>query len=124
MGGDRVRFILAGNLKLYRSRRNWSQADLAEKSNLSVVYLSDIERGNKWPYLDTLVKLAEAFEMEVFELLKPQEQDALSADTASIVTKFSEETIAIIEKSLENMRKNTLRSLTNLKNQYCERKGA
>jgi transcriptional regulator with XRE-family HTH domain len=116
MGGDRVRFILAGNLKLYRGRRSWSQAELAEKSGLSVVYLSDIERGNKWPYLDTLVKLADALEMEVFELLKPQ--DALSADTASIVTKFSEETTAIIEKSLENMRKNTLQSLTNLRNQY------
>jgi hypothetical protein len=73
-------------------------------------------------YLDTLVKLAEALEMEVFELLKPQ--DALSADTASIVTKFSEETTAIIEKSLENIRKNTLQSLTNLKDQYCERRGA
>jgi transcriptional regulator with XRE-family HTH domain len=116
MEGDRVRSILAGNLKLYRSRRNWSQADLAEKSDISVVYLSDIERGNKWPYLDTLVKLAGAFEMEVFELLKPQ--DDLSADTASIVAKFSEETAAIIEKSLENMRKNTLHSLMNLRDQY------
>ncbi|MDR3123780.1 MAG: helix-turn-helix domain-containing protein [Treponema sp.] len=117
MGGDRVRAILAGNLKLYRGRRNWSQADLAEKSDLSVVYLSDIERGNKWPYLDTLVKLAAAFEMEVFELLKPQ-QDALSADTASFVEKFSEETAAIIEKSLETMRKNILQSLLNLRDQY------
>jgi transcriptional regulator with XRE-family HTH domain len=116
MGGDRVRSILAGNLKLYRGRRNWSQADLAEKSGLSVVYLSDIERGNKWPYLDTLVKLADAFEMEVFELLKPQ--DALSADAASVVAKFSEETTAVIEKSLENMRKNVLQSLMNLRDRY------
>jgi transcriptional regulator with XRE-family HTH domain len=116
MGGDKVRLILGKNLKLYRSRRNWSQADLAEKSGLSVVYLSDIERGNKWPYLDTLVKLAEAFEMDVFELLKPQ--DALSGDTASLVAKFSEDMTAIIEKSLENMRKNILQSLMNLKDQY------
>jgi transcriptional regulator with XRE-family HTH domain len=116
MGGDRVRLILAGNLKLYRGRRNWSQADLAEKSGLSVVYLSDIERGNKWPYLDTLVKLAEAFEMEVFELLKPQ--DVLPADAASIVAKFYDETTAIIEKSLENMKKSTLQSLKNLRDQY------
>jgi transcriptional regulator with XRE-family HTH domain len=116
MGGDRVRSILAGNLKLFRRHRNWSQADLAEKSDLSVVYLSDIERGNKWPYLDTLVKLAEAFEIEVFELLKPQ--DALSTDAASIVAKFSEETAAIIEKSLKNMKKTMLQSLTDLRDQY------
>jgi transcriptional regulator with XRE-family HTH domain len=116
MRGDKVRCILAGNIKLYRSRRNLSQADLAEKSGLSVVYLSDIERGNKWPYLDTLVKLAKAFEIEVFELIKPQ--DVLSADAASIVAKFGEETAAIIEKSLENMKKTTLQSLMNLKDQY------
>jgi transcriptional regulator with XRE-family HTH domain len=108
--------ILGKNLKLYRKRRNWSQADLAEKSGLSVVYLSDIERGNKWPYLDTLVKLAEAFEMDVFELLKPQ--DALSDDTSSLIVKCSEEMTAIIEKSLEKTKKNTLQSLTDLREQY------
>jgi transcriptional regulator with XRE-family HTH domain len=116
MEGDKVRLILAGNIKRYRNHRNWSQADLAEKSGLSVVYLSDIERGNKWPYLDTLVKLAEAFELEIFELLKPE--DAVSPGHASILSKYSDETAAIIEKSLEKMRKETLHSLLKLRNQY------
>ncbi|MDR2482932.1 MAG: helix-turn-helix transcriptional regulator [Treponema sp.] len=116
MEGKAVRIILAGNIKLYRKRRNWSQADLAEKSGLSIVYLSDIERGNKWPYLDTLVKLAEALEIEVFELIKPQ--DALSTDTASILGQFSDETAAIVEKSLETMRKSILQSLVNLRAHY------
>ena len=116
MEGEAVRIILAGNIKRYRKRRNWSQADLAEKSGLSIVYLSDIERGNKWPYLDTLVKLAEAFEIEVFELIKPQ--DALSADTVSILAQFSDETSAIIEKSLEAMKKSVLQSLVNLRDHY------
>jgi transcriptional regulator with XRE-family HTH domain len=116
MSGNEVRLILGKNLKLYRKRRNWSQADLAEKSGLSVVYLSDIERGNKWPYRDTLVKLAEAFETDVFELLKPQ--DALSDDTALLVAKFSEEMTAIIEKSLEKAKKTTLKSLSDLREQY------
>jgi transcriptional regulator with XRE-family HTH domain len=113
MEGDKVRLILAENIKLYRSRRNWSQADLAEKSGLSIVYLSDIERCNRWPYLDTLVKLAEAFEVEIFELLKPQ--DTIPADTTSILTRYNDETTAIIEKALENMKKNLLHSLMNLK---------
>jgi transcriptional regulator with XRE-family HTH domain len=116
MGGERVRLILAENLRLYRNRRDWSQADLAEKSGLSVVYLSDIERCNKWPYLDTLVKLAEAFDIEIFELLKPQ--DIISADTTSILTRYNEETTAIIEKALDNMKKNILHSLMNLRSHF------
>ncbi|MDR2596294.1 MAG: helix-turn-helix transcriptional regulator [Treponema sp.] len=60
MDKTEVRAALAGNIKAFRGRRNWSQADLAEKSKLSIVYLSDIERGNKWSYLDTLVKIAKA----------------------------------------------------------------
>jgi transcriptional regulator with XRE-family HTH domain len=116
MGGNALRLTLAENIKLFRGRRNWSQADLAEKSGLSVVYLSDIERGNKWPYLDSLVKLAAAFEVEAYELLKPK--DAMAAGTASILAKYSEESIAIVVKMLESMKKNAAQSLTNLRDQY------
>ena len=41
MDGKGVRAVLAGNIKEFRSRRNWSQADLAEKTGLFIVYLSD-----------------------------------------------------------------------------------
>jgi transcriptional regulator with XRE-family HTH domain len=49
MGGNELRQTLAENIKLYRGRRNWSQADLSEKSRVSIVYLSDIERGISGP---------------------------------------------------------------------------
>jgi transcriptional regulator with XRE-family HTH domain len=119
MRGKELRDILAGNIKLHRGRRNWSQADLSEKSGLSIVYLSDIERGNKWPYLDTLVKLADVFEVEAFELLKPE--DRLPEDTASILMNYSEETFAILDKSLESMKKNAFQSLKKLRTQYIQR---
>jgi len=116
MGGKELRTVLAGNIKLYRGRRNWSQADLSEKAGLSIVYLSDIERGNKWPYLDTLVKIAEALEVEPFELIKPK--NTLPEDTASTLIKYSEDSIVILEKFLETMKKNASRSLVNLRTQY------
>jgi transcriptional regulator with XRE-family HTH domain len=121
MGRKELRGILATNIKLYRGRRNWSQADLSEKSGLSIVYLSDIERGNKWPYLDTLIKLAEAFEIEAFELLKPE--DILPEDTASILVKYSEETLAILDKSLESVKKSVFQSFINLRTQYLHKQG-
>jgi len=111
-----VRVTLARNIKAFRSRRNWSQADLAEKSKLSIVYLSDIERGNKWPYLDTLVKIAKAFNVEVYELLKPE--NTLSPTTGKIFTKYNEEVNSIVEKSFEIAKKFTSRSLNAMQKQY------
>jgi len=120
MDGARVRATLAGNIKAFRSRRNWSQADLAEKSGLSIVYLSDIERGNKWPYLDTLVKLAKAFKVEVYELLKPE--NALPPDAAAILVEFTEDTVAVLKKTLEMAGKQVSQSLTTMRDQYLSKK--
>jgi len=111
-----IRAALALNIKTLRSRRNWSQADLAEKSGLSIVYLSDIERGNKWPYLDTMVKLANALKIEVYELLKPENVPPPSVMT--ILDKYSEEVTAIINKTFEIAEKNSLQSLTALRAKY------
>jgi len=116
MDGKVVRAALAGNIKALRSRRNWSQADLAEKSELSIVYLSDIERGNKWPYLDTLVKLATAFNVEVYELLKPEK--TTPPNTTAILAKYNDEVAAIFEKSFEMAKKQAEQSLTALQKHY------
>jgi transcriptional regulator with XRE-family HTH domain len=119
MDSTEVRAVLAKNIKAFRGRRNWSQANLAEKSRLSIVYLSDIERGNKWPYLDTLVKIAKAFNVEVYELLKPE--TTLSPATGKIFAKYNEEINAIIEKSFETAKKFTSRSLTAMQKQYLSK---
>jgi transcriptional regulator with XRE-family HTH domain len=116
MDGTEVRAVLARNIKTFRGRRNWSQADLAEKSGLSIVYLSDIERGNKWPYLDTMVKLADTFKVEVYELLKPE--NTVPPAVATILTKYTEEAEASFTKSLETAAKQVSKSLKALRNQY------
>jgi len=116
MDGTEVRAALARNIKAFRNRRNWSQANLAEKSGLSIVYLSDIERGNKWPYLDTLVKIAGAFKVEVYELIKPEE--APPPTIAKILAEYNEEITAILEKSFEIAKKYTSQSLTAMQEQH------
>ncbi|MDR1786035.1 MAG: helix-turn-helix domain-containing protein [Spirochaetaceae bacterium] len=68
--GEELRSVLSRNIKLFREHRGWSQADLAEKAGISIPFLSDIERGNKWPYPGTLANIAKAFEVDVFELFR------------------------------------------------------
>ena len=72
MNGPEIRAVLAQNIKSFRTHRDWSQADLAEKANISIPFLSDIERGNKWPYPDTLSKLAKALKIDVYELFREE----------------------------------------------------
>jgi len=81
MDGVKIRDILANNIKTCRENRFWSQAELAEYSDISIPFLSEIERGNKWPFPDTLGKIAKALNVQIHELfwegrtLSSKEQD-------------------------------------------------
>jgi transcriptional regulator with XRE-family HTH domain len=44
------------------------KAVLAEKAGISVIFLSSIERGTKYPKAETVAKLAKVLEVEIFEL--------------------------------------------------------
>jgi len=68
MTGVDLRHILSKNIKLFRNQRSLSQIELAEKADISIPFLSNIERSNKWPHPDTLVKIAKALNVEVFML--------------------------------------------------------
>ena len=99
MGGKELRAILGKNVKLYRSRRNWSQADLAENANISINFLGDIERGKKWPHPDTLSKIAHALEIKIFELFLEENID-FDPKTQVIMNRFVKDASLTINKSI------------------------
>ncbi|GHV77553.1 hypothetical protein AGMMS49942_23740 [Spirochaetia bacterium] len=111
-----VRDTLASNLKRLRSRLSLTQEELAEKAGISVVFLSAVERANKWPYLDTLVRLAKALNAEVYELLTPEK--TLSPDTSAVLDKYTEEVAIILAKSVESFEKTASKALKNLSKHY------
>lgn len=59
----------AENAILLRNRADLSQVLAAERSGLHITQISLLERGLRLPRLDTIVKLAGAFEVEPCELL-------------------------------------------------------
>lgn len=52
-------------LRCIRQARGMSQTELAEKSDLSVSYVSLLERGKRDPVLSTITKIAEALEVSL-----------------------------------------------------------
>ena len=68
MDGQAIKNTLGKNIKILRARRGLSQADLAEKADISIPFLSNIERGIKYPQPNMLSKIANALDVDVNEL--------------------------------------------------------
>ena len=104
MNEESLRNILSQSIKRYRQRKGWSQAKLAERMDISTNYLSDIESKRGWVSAFSLVKLANALEIEVFELFKPEEETP--ADVLFTINKclddFSMSLKVSFDKSLED----------------------
>ena len=70
MDGQEIKTVLGKNIKLIRNHRNYSQALLAEKADISITFLSSIERGLKYPQPAVLAQIADRLGIEVHELFK------------------------------------------------------
>lgn len=68
-------------IRQYRIARNMKQEDLADKTNLSVTYIGMIERGEKFPRLETFVAIVNALDVT---------SDALLADVTTTGYKIKE----------------------------------
>lgn len=66
-----ARTILAENLRRLRSERHWSQEELAFEAGLHRTFIAHVERQARNISLDNLEKLARAFGIATFELLRP-----------------------------------------------------
>jgi len=65
------RRVLATQLRMVRTRRQLTQAAVAERVGIHPSYLGSIERGRRNVPLDTLCRLAWALRVEPHELLRP-----------------------------------------------------
>lgn len=63
---------LSKNIKKYRKGR-FTQETLAEAIGVSAQNINDIEGKRRWPREETLVKLADILEIEIYELFIPSE---------------------------------------------------
>jgi transcriptional regulator with XRE-family HTH domain len=108
-----LRAIFSQNIKRFRGYRKLSQADFAEKVNISIPFLSDIENCKKWASPSTLVKMAEALEIETYELLKPE--DIVPDNAINILEKYTADIYKLFGDTLSNIQHNYINQLKNNK---------
>lgn len=58
------------NIRMIRKKKGWAQCDLAQFSGLSEIFIQQIEQGKKEPSLESISKLAMAFNIPVWRLIK------------------------------------------------------
>jgi transcriptional regulator with XRE-family HTH domain len=68
-----LRQILSANIRAARKRRHLTQTQLALYADLSLSYMTDIERCKTWVSDKTLAKIANALDMSPWELLRSAE---------------------------------------------------
>ena len=88
MDTQEIKTILGRNIKFFRFHRQISQAVLAEKAEISVTFLSNIERGKMFPKVEALSRLTESLNVGVFELFR---EDLVPEDSKEMINRFSED---------------------------------
>jgi transcriptional regulator with XRE-family HTH domain len=76
LNGQGVRELLGKRIQFYRKQRQLSQAALAEKANISVTFLSKIERGIKYPTSETISGISNGLGVELCDLFRQDEMPA------------------------------------------------
>jgi transcriptional regulator with XRE-family HTH domain len=97
-----LRAVLSENIKQYRTYNKLSQLELANSLDISTNFLSDIERCKTWVSPRTLVKLAGAFHIEPYELLKPVVK--LSLPEKDVIDKYAVDTLAAVQCAMDQVR--------------------
>ena len=63
-----IKELIGARIKSIRDAKGMTQERLAEVMDINSKYLSNIERGKENPTLDMLIKLANALEVEMWEM--------------------------------------------------------
>jgi transcriptional regulator with XRE-family HTH domain len=101
MEGTDIKRALGRNIKYFRFHKQITQASLAEKADISITFLSNIERGLKYPKAQILAQIASGLEVGVWELFKDEVTpvdskellDRLTSDLKSRVIEAMDEVI-------------------------------
>jgi len=66
--GGRIKMIIGDRLRAVREEKKLSQGDIEKRTGLLRCYISRVENGHTVPAIETLEKMARAFEVPLYQL--------------------------------------------------------
>ena len=121
MNEEECRQVLSDNIKRFRTRLGVSQLTFALDLGISPNFLSNIENGKKWVSPKTLVQLAQALNVAVYELFKPETPEAALSDNAqALVVKCFDDAAILARQTMKQTTESLERSFRNLRDTYLQ----
>jgi transcriptional regulator with XRE-family HTH domain len=104
---DNIRETFAKNLKENRRKSGLTQAQLAEKAEVSTHYIALIELARNIPKVETIAKLANALNIEIYELFIVPHSPALEIKKTreSIIAELKNIVKESVDEAFEQERK-------------------
>jgi len=98
---EKIRQILAQNIKKRREGLGMTQENLAENANLSVQTINTIESCRMWISDKSITRLAKALNIEVFQLFMPHHItiDELNTEQIAFLLEFWQKIKLVIGKT-------------------------
>jgi len=93
-----LRSLLGRRIQFFRKQRQLSQAAFAEKVDLSIASLSQIERGLNYPSSETLSRIANTLGVEACELFQ---EDEMPTEYRDLLARFKNDVLKSVLKSVE-----------------------
>ena len=91
-----IQDLLAKNVRAARKRLGISQMKLAEKADLSVGYMNDVERARRWVGATTLARLAGVLHLRPYQFFLENE------DSTTDLHKMLAEIVSELRRSVES----------------------
>lgn len=66
-----LQIILGNVIRKIRKQKNLTLKSLSEKAGLSIIYLGEIERGQKYPSASVIKSISDALDIDLVELFVP-----------------------------------------------------
>ena len=101
-----LRDTLSMNIKKF-NKGKFTQEQLAEKIGVSSQNINDIEGKRRWPRESTLIKIADALEIDVYQLFIPHNLNDIKIDdtdeNAKIRAKIQAQLVSDFRNSMNKM---------------------
>ena len=99
MTEDELQTRVIQNIRALRKKAGLSQEKLADKADISRQMMNDIEGRRRWLTKKTLVKLANALEVDVHELFIPSAQE--NERTKGIYDTITQEVVSQVKEAVD-----------------------
>jgi transcriptional regulator with XRE-family HTH domain len=85
MKPDMLLELLSQNIRKARITMGLSQMELAERADISTGHMNDIERSRRWLSAVTFSRIAEALQLEPYQLLLPAHEEHRMEDYRKLI---------------------------------------